>query len=390
MTTFTVSSRIRKRLIDCNGECGMLTGDFFELLEKLLRGVVYFLYNIIATAAAMLRRPVIGGFRLQRVHHDPSRRQMGGLTFLFLCFVLFYAIALPGVDASAALPEVADSAEQLRRAFAAGPQLDFDGLWPAIAAALASILVIDAVLRLALWIGMSGASQRRERFAGAAEFSMFPALVAYVAAFILMALSIRLLLFEDWAGWVALAVALPMAILPAVPPSIVILAAMRRPPARRRRQRFALAGLTAAVMLLLFTAVYAGVQVGFMIQEERERSEPLQGPAIRTLDCIQGADGSLQAAGLLELEKGGHATLRVEDIDFFLATPKLPLDGTSAFETAAATLEGEPGGRHVLVTPAEPRLLLFRGTAPPGQWQRCKLRAAGARDDPEMVELRRN
>ena len=60
--------------------------DLFDLLEGLFNGLVFFVYNALETAARLLRHPFRAPGYLSAAFRTKGRRQISGLTFMFLTF----------------------------------------------------------------------------------------------------------------------------------------------------------------------------------------------------------------------------------------------------------------------------------------------------------------
>lgn len=123
--------------------------DFFELIEGLFRGVVYFFYNLVETIYILLRYPRRGPARLYRIYKRKDRQQLGGLTLLFtLLFILFAGAA------------IADNRVDVRSTLSAPLSGRFG--WESILCALASTVAIDAAARLFLRFRYKQNSRKRE------------------------------------------------------------------------------------------------------------------------------------------------------------------------------------------------------------------------------------
>ena len=60
--------------------------DLFDLLEGLFKGTVFFFYNVLETAFLLFRHPFRAPGYLDAAYRMKGRRQIGGLTFMFLAF----------------------------------------------------------------------------------------------------------------------------------------------------------------------------------------------------------------------------------------------------------------------------------------------------------------
>ena len=123
--------------------------DFFELIEGLFRGVVYFFYNLVETIYTLLRYPRRSPVRLYRLYKRKDRQQLGGLTLLFtLLFILFAGAA------------IADNRVDVRATLNA--PLSGRLVWESLLCALASTVAIDAAARLFLRFRYPRSSRKRE------------------------------------------------------------------------------------------------------------------------------------------------------------------------------------------------------------------------------------
>jgi hypothetical protein len=158
-------------------EEGGMRIDLFELIDGLFRGIVYFLYNLLETAYRVLRHPMRAPALLWRAHRTEGKRQVGGLTFLFVTyFAVFGALdwLVSGGMGETLLPELTG---------VLGGSFDTAWWWNVFLASLASTVFVDSVLRIVLRIRFR-ARRRRAELLAKTEYALFlPAvLVTPVAA----------------------------------------------------------------------------------------------------------------------------------------------------------------------------------------------------------------
>lgn len=145
--------------------------DLFAFLENVVQGLVSFVYSLALSLWAIVRHPVTGPLRLHGRYLRKNRRQLGGITFLYLgvFLSLFFIFRSGDLTASEVLGAAGDGIID-------APSMDAGGLWPLIAGALAGTIVIDAAIRL--WLhGRWGRQKRRDWFLAAAEYALFLAVI---------------------------------------------------------------------------------------------------------------------------------------------------------------------------------------------------------------------
>jgi hypothetical protein len=113
--------------------------DLFELIEGFFLGVVAFFYNLVLTAATLVRHPFRGPAFLYRLYQSKSRRQVGAFTFLFVVFLTIFSL-IGGILGSRS------ASDQLVQALAGS--FDRRSWWSALVAALTSTIALDVVVRL--------------------------------------------------------------------------------------------------------------------------------------------------------------------------------------------------------------------------------------------------
>ena len=184
--------------------------DLFSFLESIVQGLITFLYSFVLSIWWVLRRPITGPLRLYGRHARKDRRQLGGVTFLYLGMFASLFVIFRAIDFSAVGMFGAASAGIVQ-----GPTMDMGGLWPLIAGALAGTVAIDAPIRL--WLrGRWGRQARREWFASAAEYSLFLAVVpsAFLGWFFGKGACPESVASLPWPAWAAAAL-VPLACIPA-------------------------------------------------------------------------------------------------------------------------------------------------------------------------------
>lgn len=153
--------------------------DLFELIDGFFRGILYFFYNLISTAFTLIRHPFRGPALLYRAHLQPGQKQMGGVTFLFVVLFVGYTLRV-------ARGQSGDLSLVTQMSGALGGSFDPHWWWMMFVGSFASVIIIDALLRLYLLWRMPGPRQKRRRQAvlGRVEYALFPAaLIAPPALF---------------------------------------------------------------------------------------------------------------------------------------------------------------------------------------------------------------
>lgn len=120
----------------------MFRFDLLEFLERSLRGFINSLRNILATIILLVRHPVRGPRVAEYRFRDPERRQIGGLTLLFLAF--FFSLSLATIAGQSSLLDLPGRA---RQALAGSFNFQWSSIWPALAGSLVSTIVADFLLR---------------------------------------------------------------------------------------------------------------------------------------------------------------------------------------------------------------------------------------------------
>ena len=152
--------------------------DVFEFLEGLIRGLVLFIYNFVETIWQLTTAPRWGVLKLYRASADPRRKQLGGLTFLFLLFFLAAIARTPLLLLALGFGDVSGS---LLKALNATPRIGSDALWAPVVGALAATMIVDAPCRLLLrWRWPRRPVRRRMLLAGFEYLLTWPILFLVV------------------------------------------------------------------------------------------------------------------------------------------------------------------------------------------------------------------
>ncbi|HYD38630.1 MAG TPA: hypothetical protein VEA60_13520, partial [Allosphingosinicella sp.] len=165
--------------------------DLFDLIDGVFKGIVYFFYNVFETMYQLVRRPFRGPLRLHQRNRKPRIRQIAGVTFLFLCFLIFFAVHLGSIPIHIYEGTAAESIDSVRQSIGSALlttpsfSLDEKSLWPLIGAALASTVILDALLRLSLRATIRRSPARRDMILAATEYALFP-MIAVATILILL------------------------------------------------------------------------------------------------------------------------------------------------------------------------------------------------------------
>jgi hypothetical protein len=167
--------------------------DLFEFVEGVIRGVVYFFYNVVETLWQILRYPRRGPIRLYRAHMKKGRQQIGGLTFLFLVFFTGFGLMVRrpppspmDIGGDNGLPTTV----QLLEVFSKPPRFDTDIAWMAIVASIVTTVIIDAAIRAFLRWRWPARPQRRALLLSAIEYVLVLPLLAVSALLIALLLGL--------------------------------------------------------------------------------------------------------------------------------------------------------------------------------------------------------
>jgi hypothetical protein len=175
--------------------------NLFELFEDLFEGTLYFFYNIVATAATVLRHPFEGPAQLVRARAaykavpkelseararaaqkeaagPKPKPQVGGLTFLFVCMFAFLLM-------QTLLPGGAIPGHLLLTIFAQPGEIGIGPAWPIVIGALAAAALIDAVTRLLILLldrlSVHGRSGRQDELVNRVEYALICPMLGFIA-----------------------------------------------------------------------------------------------------------------------------------------------------------------------------------------------------------------
>ena len=318
--------------------------DLFEFVEGVIRGIVYFLYNLIETTAAILRHPVRGPLQLTRRYGNPRARQVGGLTYLFLVLVIaqWMVVSWNGsVSAQGVIESVTTT-----------PTLDSEAMWPFLLAGLISTVVIDSVLRLILRWRLPQRHDLRQRLLSSAEFALLWIFVSLgLATLIATIVDDYLRLNANWVGVATQIGTLIGLIASAYPATAVLTGVVTRP--RRRIRKRKLISLMTGIMLLVFLAIMIGYMIAEGIQEGRGRKAASRSLlTLETLRCTILADGRISADGLLYFDHGPAIAAESDDL---MLMPDL-MAWNDKDEWPVAWRQGDPH-RLVVVEAGQPALV---------------------------------
>lgn len=138
--------------------------DLFELTERIFQGVVYFLYNLVFSIWTVFRHPVRGPAMLQAHYESDGKRQMGGMTLLFLTQFILLLLILPFLTGSGTLGPLG--------AWLVTSELRWGDFWPALLSSVVAAVLVDAGLRLLMRPFYETPSAERERAIGQIEYAM--------------------------------------------------------------------------------------------------------------------------------------------------------------------------------------------------------------------------
>jgi hypothetical protein len=308
--------------------------DLFELIDGVFKGIVYFFYNVFETVYQLVRRPFRGPLRLYQRNRNPRIRQIAGVTFLFLCFLIFFAVHLGSIPLHLYDGTAAESIDSVRESIGSALlttpsfSLDQESLWPVIGAALASTVILDALLRLSLRATIRRSPGRREMVLAATEYALFLMIAVATILTFLPSFGLSFLMAPDYppAG---------LQLLPFVPFLLVALlpaAALVTTGAKLRRLTFRIGRMRVSVPGWIFLAVAAlvaartGAELGYTRGDWRDGGEqdPVahETPELIYLDCKLGQPPpSVDAVVWNKLDKpvvqraDGYSVILAEDLD---------------------------------------------------------------------------
>jgi hypothetical protein len=328
--------------------------DIFEFLEGLIRGLIFFIYNFFETIWRLTASPNRGVLRLYRASADPHRKQLGGLTFLFLLFFLVAIARTPALLAAVGFGDVRGS---LLRAVNATPRLGSDVFWAPIAGALAATMIVDAPCRLLLtWRWPNRPVRRRILLAGFEYLLTWPVLVLFGAELASVWHNRALASLPNPMLGLVLFMAGVTLVLLVARPAAAWLIAMARPdgaPERGRRRGVR----TLAVVLtitLAYAAMTAGEGLGNLMARQTERDVKQAAPLPRlepiALHC--------------SLTKPAYADLVLVNLVNYPVTVDPTADLKIEFyrtDRTGVRIEPSLPARVTEVDAAAPRIILFGG-----------------------------
>lgn len=328
--------------------------DIFEFLEGLIRGLIFFIYNFFETIWRLTVSPTRGVLRLYRASADLHRKQLGGLTFLFLLFFLVAIARTPALLTAIGFGDVSGS---LLRAVNATPRLGSDVFWAPIAGALAATVIVDAPCRLLLaWRWPERPVRRHMLLAGFEYLLTWPILFLFGEK--LAAIwhdPMRASLPNPMVELGLLAAGLVLALLVARPAAAWLIAMTRAGGAGNKGRRRGVLTMAAVVSLTLaYTAMTAGEGLGDLMARQAARDVKQAAPLPRlepiALHC--------------SLAEPAHAELVLVN----LVNYPVPVDPTADFtielyRTDRTGMRMEPSlpARVTGVDGGAPRLILFGG-----------------------------
>lgn len=238
--------------------------NLFAFLESVVQGLIAFVYSVVVSLWAVLRRPVTGPLRLHGRFMRKDRRQLGGVTFLYLGMFASLFVVFRTIDFS---PQGMFGAAS--EGIVAGPTLDLGGLWPIILGALAGTVAVDAPIHL--WLRSRwGRQSRRAWFASAAEYSLALAVVpsAFIGWFFGKANCPDSVASLPWTVWAAAALVLLFTLPSAVILGLPLSANVKDGKADSARGAGHVVLRTAALLALVTLAGFAAVQVALAVNGE--------------------------------------------------------------------------------------------------------------------------
>jgi hypothetical protein len=290
--------------------------NLFDLLERIFRGIVYFLYNFVETTLIILRHPLKGPIRLHQVHRRRGTSQLGGLSYLFVIFLPLFWILLSVSSGDLSSEGELPIASRINQWAAHMPSFQWDGLWPVLLASFTTTIIIDATLRLIVRWWLPGQPSRRQTILAGTEYSLLWVILTFV-----------LLIFKndrlDLEVGGVFEVLIPLvAVLTPFLPAATIFGRALPPKARGRRwatllqQVFCFAVITAVTVM----AMIAGAKVGDSVQQQRnfeEYQRSAEALTMKTLRCIRSNDDRVDVFALLDLQ--GDRARALSESDMLLA-----------------------------------------------------------------------
>jgi len=335
--------------------------DLFEFLESIFRGLVYFFYNAVETLWILTVHPWRGPAWLYRTYTQKDRKQIGGLTFLFLILFLFFGLC-------ARMFSVTEF--RLQEVLGKPLALGSDETWRTVVSAAASTVLLDSISRLYFRWRVPYNVRRRRRLLAMFEYSLaWPVLLMALLPF--GALTAAGTKIPDNAA-IAVMFSIPFAMLLSLIAAAPASAGLRmQPPVRTRKgqhhkwSRRASATLTGGIQLGITLVVASAILSGGFLMIMLTASEsPSHVPG--RLDPIalrcRFALGQLQAVAVLQnntdlpvlLEPVSDTVLEVGSWD-------------GALDRALAVRPADNQPEEVVVQPHQSQMLRVIAAVDPGK-----------------------
>lgn len=288
--------------------------DLFDLLEKFLRGIVYFIYNVVETTSTILRHPIKGPLGLHRLYLRPDYRQIGGLTFLFLGLFV-----LEGALLSTSTPEDPGGlTKRLRALTADAPTFNLNSIWPTFLATVVSTVMIDALLRLFLRARLPRRRAYRQLLLAASEYAMLWMILAFLVATLVSWFAP----YDDapWVLTVIYSLGAASVFAASYPAAVILRTASPRSSSRWRLREMMAARMT-GVAGLFGLAAFLGSGLSFQVWGERTLREMNNLPAhVKTLRCEVLPDGRIDVDGFLYVEHSAAQVFGESDFSLIYET----------------------------------------------------------------------
>lgn len=151
--------------------------DLFELLDGLFRGIIFFFYNLAESALLLARHPIKSPSLLYRRHQAEDRRQMSSQTLLLSGYLGAHGLLLLALSDGLLRVSIRDMLQGSAEARALGP---------VFLAGVATTVVLDSILRLALRRRYAQRA-RREAVLARTEYALFwPAVLISVCTWMFL------------------------------------------------------------------------------------------------------------------------------------------------------------------------------------------------------------
>jgi hypothetical protein len=328
--------------------------DLFEVVDGLIRGIVYFLYNVVETTATIVRHPIKGPIRLHRSSLRQGRKQIGGLTFLFLTFMLLYS-SLPSEKGF--FRRLQNPSTDIFDELIHLPNFDVDRMWPAILGSLISTVVIDGTLRLIMIWRLPNRPAWRAMMLASAEYSYL---------WMVAALALGILVAGNSSGPsadVRILFMIPLFPLAALPAGAILHRATRRQGHSRSLPR--LVAWIFVVIVPFVLAIVLGSMASFGVQFLRVyRSTTGPHTSVETLNCSVRTDARIEVYGLVSVEGAPSRALEPSDFELELRPLAIGLEPKQFVATDPAWADAA-NGRYVLINQNSSELVHLTFKAPP-------------------------